>query len=98
MRIGFQMVTVPPPCQAEPPYLQQHQAGLRAARLAVAQILSIPARGDEVEITPDSLGAPRLHLHGGAAELALRLGLVHWHLSISHTDHYAAALVVAENS
>lgn len=83
----------------KPPYLHQHLAGLMAAKLAVAQVLGPDATAAcrlEVEVLPDHLGAPRLRLHGSAAALARARGLTSWHLSISHTDDYAAALVVAE--
>jgi holo-[acyl-carrier protein] synthase len=43
-------------------------------------------------------GAPSLRLHGGAEELAQRLGAGRLHLSLTHTSELAIAFVVAERS
>jgi holo-[acyl-carrier protein] synthase len=40
-------------------------------------------------------GAPVLHLSGRAAELAARLGVGSWQVSISHTATTAGAVVIA---
>lgn len=40
-------------------------------------------------------GAPRLNVRGRAAELAERAGVREWHVSISHTDSVAMAVVAA---
>ena len=50
----------------------------------------------EVEVRRDGLDAPRLVISGAAAERARLAGAVRWHLSLSHTDRVAVALVVAE--
>ena len=44
------------------------------------------------------LGAPVLVLHGSAAVRARAAGVVGWHLSLTHTDRVAMALVVAEGA
>lgn len=41
-------------------------------------------------------GAPSLMVAGRAAELAAAAGVVRWHLSLSHVDRMAVAVVVAE--
>jgi holo-[acyl-carrier protein] synthase len=41
-------------------------------------------------------GAPSLHLTGKALALADGQGVVHWHVSLTHTDQLAMAMVVAE--
>jgi holo-[acyl-carrier protein] synthase len=41
--------------------------------------------------------APRLVLHGKAAELARRRGMVRWLLALTHTEDSAAASVVVED-
>jgi holo-[acyl-carrier protein] synthase len=40
-------------------------------------------------------GAPALLVTGRAAELASALGVGHWHVSITHTETTASAIVVA---
>lgn len=49
----------------------------------------------EIEVLRGESSAPCLALHGGAASLAEKLGLTTWALSLSHTEHYAVAQVVA---
>ena len=50
----------------------------------------------QVEVVRIGLDAPTLVLHGAAAELAERAGVLRWHLSLTHTDQLAMAFVVAE--
>jgi holo-[acyl-carrier protein] synthase len=50
----------------------------------------------QVEVVRIDLDAPTLLLHGAAAELAQRAGVLRWHLSLTHTDQLAMAFVVAE--
>jgi len=38
---------------------------------------------------------PVLHLHGAAAALAAEMGLMHWDVSLTHAQDYAAAVAVA---
>lgn len=52
----------------------------------------------DVEVVRHGLDAPGLVLSGAAAALAGRRGVVRWHLALSHTDHVALALVVAEGA
>lgn len=69
-----------------------------AAKEAVAKALGtgIGSVGwQEIEILRGPSKEPVLHLHGAAQDLARKLDLVHWSLSLSHTHHYAIALVVA---
>ena len=49
----------------------------------------------DIEICRGAMGEPILHLHGPAQELAQKLGLKHWSLSMSHTQKHAIAFVVA---
>jgi len=49
----------------------------------------------EIEILRDTASQPVIHLHGSAARLADDLGLQSWSISLSHTEHYAIAMVVA---
>jgi holo-[acyl-carrier protein] synthase len=52
----------------------------------------------DVEVVRAGLDAPGLVLTGAAESLAHRTGVVRWHLSLSHTDQVAVALVVAEGA
>ncbi|MCH8164338.1 MAG: holo-ACP synthase [Planctomycetes bacterium] len=48
----------------------------------------------DVEVDREPTGRPRLALTGRCAELATELGIVHWHVSLSHTTSNALASVV----
>ncbi|MBC8327932.1 MAG: holo-ACP synthase [Planctomycetes bacterium] len=50
----------------------------------------------DFELLKDDAGRPRLELHGAAAERARERGVRSLRVSITHTDHGAAAVVVAE--
>ncbi len=69
-----------------------------AAKEAVSKALGtgfgeIAWRDVEIERGPER--EPRLRLHGKAAALAQSLGLSTWSVSLSHTQAYALAMVVA---
>ncbi len=49
----------------------------------------------DIEVRKDERDAPYLHLTGNAAQLAEELGLTEWSISLSHTETYAVAFVVA---
>ena len=49
----------------------------------------------EVEVLPDPLGKPVVHLSGRALQLAEEQGLRDWAISLSHGRDYAVAFVVA---
>jgi holo-[acyl-carrier protein] synthase len=69
-----------------------------AAKEAAAKALGVGI-GDvmfrEIEVVNDHRGAPRLALHGAAAELAAVRGLHEWAISLTHDDGRAVAMVVA---
>jgi holo-[acyl-carrier protein] synthase len=50
----------------------------------------------DVEVVNGPLGDPRIVLHGSAVALAEDKGVSKFHVSLSHTSAYAAAVVVAE--
>jgi holo-[acyl-carrier protein] synthase len=50
----------------------------------------------DVEVVRLGLDAPTLVLHGVALERSDRTGVVRWHLSLTHTDQVAMAVVIAE--
>lgn len=52
----------------------------------------------DVDVVRIGLDPPSITLHGEADALARRAGVVRWHLSLTHTDQVAMALVVAEGA
>ena len=71
-----------------------HLAARFCAKEAVAKALGIESWNfHEVEVIGTG-GPPRIKLSGSAAELAAKLG-VQIEVSLTHTDHEAAAVVIA---
>jgi holo-[acyl-carrier protein] synthase len=69
-----------------------------AAKEAVSKALGTgmgKVRPIEMEVIRDDKRAPQLHLHGEALRVAENLGLHTWSISLSHSDAYAVAFVVA---
>ena len=69
-----------------------------AAKEAVSKALGTgmgKVRPIEMEVVQDERRAPHLHLHGEALRVAESLGLHTWSISLSHSDQYAVAFVVA---
>jgi holo-[acyl-carrier protein] synthase len=50
----------------------------------------------EIEVRGGGASAPTVSLSGRAAERAAARGISTWHLSLTHTDELAHAMVVAE--
>ena len=73
-----------------------------AAKEAVSKALGTgigDMRWIDIEIRVDTeRRRPRLLLHGEAAAIATRLGLVEWDISLSHSDDMAIAIAVALSS
>ena len=73
-------------------------AGRFAAKEAFSKALGTGLRGaiawNEVEVLDNERTRPLLRLHGRAAEI---LGARRNHLSISHLDDYATAVVIIED-
>ena len=80
--------------RAEP---AQHYAVRFAAKEAALKALGVPGglSWQEIEVVQEG-GAPRLRLHGRAAEAARARRSARMHLSLSHTAETAVAFVVAE--
>ncbi|SRR5690554_4815377 len=76
-------------------------AGRFAVKEAVAKALGTGV-GDvnwtDIEVVCDGRGKPELVLHGRARQLAERLGLTHWSISLSHTTEMAIGLAVATSN
>lgn len=74
-----------------------------AAKEAVSKALGVGMRilsregiaFQDVEVLPDHLGKPHVHLHGRAAQRAAELNLTEWAISLSHEREMAVAFVVA---
>lgn len=71
-----------------------------AAKEAVAKALGTgigQVRWRDIQVVNNAQGQPELELGGRAAVLAAELGLVHWSISLSHTNEHAIASVVASS-
>jgi holo-[acyl-carrier protein] synthase len=69
-----------------------------AAKEAVAKALGAPGnlRWQDAEVVTDPSGQPQLAVRGTVAARAESLGIIGWHLSMSHDAGIASAVVVAE--
>jgi holo-[acyl-carrier protein] synthase len=81
------------------PNTATYYAGRYAAKEAVAKALGTGFSDEvtwlDVEIRRKPTGAPEVHLTGGAAEVAERLGITGWLLSFSHSGGFALASAIA---
>jgi holo-[acyl-carrier protein] synthase len=71
-----------------------------AAKEATMKALGTGVRGvgwKDIEVVRHSSGAPGILLHGRAKARAQRLGVVEIALSLSHSQEYAVAFVVAQS-
>ncbi len=70
-----------------------------AAKEAVLKALGTGWSGGiawtDVEVVKAANGRPGVALHGEAAEVAARLGVTNWHLSLTHAGGFSLASVVA---
>ncbi len=70
-----------------------------AAKEAVMKALSTGLGGvdfTDIEVLSIPGGAPRLSISGRASQRAASLGVSRWHVSLSHTETLATAIVVAD--
>jgi holo-[acyl-carrier protein] synthase len=70
-----------------------------AAKEAAMKALSTGIGGvdfADIEVLATDDGAPRLSVGGRAATRAGELGVTSWHVSLSHTETLATAIVVAD--
>lgn len=94
--------------EAEVAYCQGHRdpvphfAARFAAKEAVAKALTTgigeAAAFREIEVVHLPGGAPGIQLHGTAAATASAQGIISLQLSLTHTQHYAAAMVIAQRT
>ncbi len=76
----------------------QSLAGRFAAKEATSKALGVGIRRlrwRDIEILPDRMGKPHLHLHGGASDAAQRRQLDRFEVSITHSRTDAIAIVNA---
>lgn len=76
-------------------YLASRLAAKKAVLKAMGRDSEQPTLWHEIEIHRLPTGEPSIKLYAGCQELATKLGVVKWLLSISHTSSYAAASAVA---
>lgn len=50
----------------------------------------------DIEVVRKPGEAPTIQLHGRCKKIAAKKGIRHWHLSLTHTEETASAMVVAE--
>jgi holo-[acyl-carrier protein] synthase len=91
--------------EAERAYCQRrkfplpHIAGRFAAKEAILKALGTGWRGQiawtDMEILNDEAGRPSVVLGGKTLEIAQSLGVARMLISITHTEHYAAAAAIA---
>ncbi len=91
---------------AERAYAMQRGAGGTASlaarfagKEAVLKAFGTGLRGGtlhDVEILPDALGAPEVHLHGFFAARAAEMGVVRVWITLSHEKEYATAYCILE--
>ena len=89
---------------AERTYCESHAnaaafyAARWAAKEAVAKALGTGIGAEasllEIEVVRSASGQPLIELHGTAAAAAARLGVMEVRVSLTHTEHYAAAFAV----
>ena len=92
--------------QAEAAYARDHVdpfprfAARFAAKEAALKVIGTGWRDGiawtDVEVRLLPSGAPFLHVTGKAAEIAAGLGIVRWHVSLSHSRGLATASVIGE--
>lgn len=84
-----------------PDALPWRLAGRLAVKEAVLKALGTGLAGlswHDIEVRSTAGGAPCLHLAGAARQMAAKLGVTDWAVSISHTRQTAVAVVVAQQA
>ncbi|MGA1843280.1 MAG: holo-ACP synthase [bacterium] len=77
-----------------------HLAGIFAAKEAARKAFGDGIGGvgwSDIEVTHCSSGRPHLAMHGRAAILMRQMGITRTHLSITHDDPQAIAMVIFES-
>jgi holo-[acyl-carrier protein] synthase len=71
-----------------------------AAKEALAKALGAPGNlhWHDAEVTVGEHGRPHLEVRGTVARRAAELGVISWHVSLSHDGGIASAVVIAEGA
>jgi holo-[acyl-carrier protein] synthase len=81
-------------------YPSIHYAARFAVKEAFLKCLGVGIGGAialrDIEVHNNDAGRPELHLHRNAKDILKDRGITGTHVSISHTEHYATAIVVFE--
>src|SRR5436305_8384570 len=85
-------------CQMNAKRYYEHLAGRFAAKEAVLKVLGTGWRGGiawtDIEIRPEPSGQPVVYLSGECLRIASQIGIVRWHVSISHIVTHATASAI----
>jgi len=85
-------------CQLNPKRYYEHLAGRFAAKEAVLKVLGTGWRGGiawtDIEVLRQPSGQPQIKLTGECLRIAGELGIVQWHISISHITTHATASAI----
>ena len=85
-------------CERNRKRYYEHLAGRFAAKEAVLKVLGTGWRGGiawtDIEILNEPSGQPRITLTGECARIATELGILRWHVSISHIETHATASAI----
>lgn len=80
--------------------LDLFMSGRFAGKEAILKCLGVGIRDGvaltDLEILQDELGKPIVSIKGDALIIAQKLGIVSWHISISHSSSFSTAFVIAE--
>jgi holo-[acyl-carrier protein] synthase len=86
-------------CEASTKRRHEHLAARFAAKEAVLKALGTGWRDGiawtDIEVVREPSGRPTVKLTGEAANIASRLGVQHWHVSLTHTETQAMASAIA---
>ena len=78
------------------PFLAARFAAKEAISKAFGTGIGAQLSWQDMEVGRNPAGQPFVILHDGGQTLFERRGGMGWHLSLSHTQHYAAAVVILE--
>jgi len=85
-------------CQLNPKRYYEHLAGRFAAKEAALKVLGTGWRGGiawtDIEVLRQPSGQPQIKLTGECLRIAGELGIVQWHISISHITTHATASAI----
>jgi holo-[acyl-carrier protein] synthase len=85
-------------CSRNPKRYYEHLAGRFAAKEAVLKVLGTGWRGGiawtDIEVLKEPSGQPKIQLTGECHRIAEELGILRWHVSLSHIETHATASAI----